>query len=155
MIRERFGPSFSGDVDFKELGPARTVEDLGGYVPSIKDSLPPGKEGAERRKERTLLRVEGIGNDLSLLLSDGSERKLAGLRFGEPPGAMGYLRKRVVGKYISIDGTADDGSCVIHLKNRIFVNGELVRAGLAAVDKEYDGPSSARLRRIAERAKEA
>jgi hypothetical protein len=151
IIMERFGPLFSGEVVFTDTGPYSKEADIDDYIPSLKDSSPPRPKKVETGAERILLRVDGVEEDLSLKLSDGRTMSLAGIRYTNRAMALDYLEKRVVGKHVTIDGTSQDGSCIVHLKNRIFVNGELIRSGSAVFDHTYIGPGASRLKRIQER----
>ncbi|MCU0798342.1 MAG: site-specific DNA-methyltransferase [Candidatus Thermoplasmatota archaeon] len=149
MVKDRFGPLFSSELVFTETGSSSKAADIDDYVPSIKDMSPPRPKKVGAGAGRTLLRVDGVDRDLNLILSDGSKRSLAGLRTFDTIGALTYLDERVKGKHVSIDGTDPNGRCIVHLKNRIFVNGELIRSGYAVPDPDYMGPSAARLKRIA------
>ncbi len=154
MIRERFGPLLSSDLVFIETGPSSKGTVIHDYTPSIKDSSPPRSKKVGTKAERTLLRVDGVDGNLSLKLSDGSSRALAGIKVTDRARAIDYLEKRVVGKHVTIDGTMYDGSCIVHLKNRIFVNGELLRSGSAILDPDYNGPSASRLKRLRDKAEQ-
>ncbi len=67
--------------------------------------------------------------------------------------ALRYLRKFVQGKEVTLK--EDDGITghLVFLKNMIFVNGELIKRGLARVI-EGDGPVIERLKRIEKRINE-
>jgi DNA modification methylase len=117
-----------------------------GYEPGIMNSPPPRRE-----HDSTLLeKVESIDDDLSLILGGGMRVKLGGIVINDSDGARKYLEDFISGKQVSIEIEDTTGMAGIFLRNRIFVNGELVKRGIADV---HDGDSRMlkRLRGIRER----
>jgi hypothetical protein len=78
--------------------------------------------------------VDG-GQDCSLALDTATRVHFLGLRIDDPAGAIACLRQRVVKKKVFLtDATPAEGPLVharVVLKNRISINAQLVKAGVA------------------------
>jgi len=145
LIRERFG---DGELEIMELKEQNLPEDRALYVPVISNAKPP--EAGD--PERTLFRVKDISGDASLILNDGRRITLGGIDIVDIPGALEYLNARVRGKEVSVEEAEGANGHLVFLRNRIYVNGELVKMGCASV-LEGSFPARKRLERIRDRAR--
>lgn len=130
VIKDKVGQRLfeTGGVSiFERPGGIRPVHDES-YRPSIQNMGP----GTARKVERELFKVLSVLPDLSLEISSGAVLSLGGIRITDPEGAKGYLEGRVSGKEISYMSETGGGTgALVYLKNRIFVNRNLVRSGFA------------------------
>jgi DNA modification methylase len=115
-----------------------------GYEPMVQDVRPARDvETSLARKER-LYRVTRILDPVTLELSGGLKARLAGVRVKDEEATLAYLRRYVSGKQVflrSDDSLGSEDGYVdarVYLKNRIFVNGYLVRSGLCSPDPAVD-----------------
>jgi hypothetical protein len=76
-----------------------------------------------------------VGPDCSLALDTGTRVHFLGLRIDDPAGAIAYLRQRVLKKKVFLADATPERGPVVHarvvLKNRISINAQLVKAGVA------------------------
>ncbi len=107
------------------------------YQPGIADCrpLPPGSGGRDRPP---LFAVRGITED-ALILDTGQRVRLLGLKITDPEAAMAYLASRVVGKKVFLTdelagAPGRESAAYVYLKNRIFVNAHMLKAGMARPD---------------------
>ncbi|MEA3559275.1 MAG: DNA methyltransferase, partial [Candidatus Thermoplasmatota archaeon] len=107
-----------------EAGPGKPT----GYEPGISDAEPVKDEVEKEGPE--LFRVRTITVDLDLVLGDGREIELMGIDILDRKKAGEYLEKRVKGKMVTL--VEEDGRYYVYLRNRIFVNKELIKNGSAA-----------------------
>jgi modification methylase len=122
-----------------------------GYQPGIPDAAPPSPTRATAAD--TLVRVRDIRDDGTLLLADGRAVRLLGVDITNRDEALTYLRRRVRGKEVLVRMDAgcsdpDDASsgagggadaeiaAFVYLKNRIFINTQLLSAGSATISGE-------------------
>lgn len=107
------------------------------YIPSIPDIKPVTDPGLFSSSLEKLSRVLNIIDDSTIVLDTGKTVRLAGIKVTNQEKAESYLRKYVKGKQVLLKGEntsnidRDVISAYIYLKNRIFVNKELVKRGLA------------------------
>jgi DNA modification methylase len=105
----------------------------GSYQPRIPD-LAPAAPAREPGPELHV--VQSANQDGTLLLDDGRCVAFLGVRITKPAETLAYLRQRVVGRRVILkEAPAETGSSRIaarvYLKNRIFVNAYLLKAGFA------------------------
>jgi len=126
-----------------------------GYTPSIKDARPLSRVPAGSASHRDELpgKVVAVKDGPILVLDDGSEAAFFGITVVDGPGAVEYLESFVRGKTVLLRKEGGEGSFMVHLRNRIFVNGELVKRGHAKAVRSGGSRASARLMRIEERAR--
>ena len=110
------------------------------YAPAIPD-LAPAVPAREAGPELHL--VKAAHEDGTLLLDDGRRVAFLGVRIARPTEALAYLRERVVGKRVMVreerpDTASSRVDAYVYLKNRIFVNSWLLRAGLAEADSAVE-----------------
>ena len=115
------------------------------YKPGIQDAMSiAGEEGSAPAKDETL-KVAGIEASGILTLNTGLKVKLRGVAIREDKldDALIYLKRfvqrhKVLLKYDKGQDTASGNpvSAYVYLKNRIFINMYLIKAGLARVEEE-------------------
>ena len=146
IMRNKLGlddalPQLTHDVRFVECPQKKISLKEVDYVPAIQDASPqvdPGK--LEFRGER-LYKVSEIISPETLVLSAGLRVKLLGVKVKKPEETLRYLKERVLGKEVSLsfeDGEQPGQGTVaayVHLKNKIFINAYLIKAGLAEPDR--------------------
>ena len=161
------GRGAAGDpVEYAEIRVPRRAADVAGaidYKPAIGDARPVGVGAARGRPAPAVpecRKVVEIVDARTLRLEDGSTVRLRGIGgmrgapAGRRPAAEAYLRRYVLGKVVflkSEQASRRAGRVVtayVYLKNRIFINGHLVRSGLAPLDRRS---ADARLTRYATR----
>jgi len=109
------------------------------YTPRIQDARPLAGAAPDRREQEPIYRVAGASSADTLRLECGTTVQLAGLKIERESEALDYLRNRVVGRQVYVrtvdgcplDSGSDHNLSWVYLKNRIFVNGHLVRSGMA------------------------
>lgn len=112
------------------------------YVPGIQDARP-AIAGRIPGAEEDLHKVIGITDERTLELEGGSKVTLLGITIVDKQGALEYLRQRVLGKrvIVKIDGDRKGpvgAAAYVYLKNRIFINTHLIKAGLALPEPGVD-----------------
>lgn len=114
------------------------------YLPGIMDAIwKKGRSGDEEAPE--MRRVNGVTEDARIILMDGSTIGFLGVEIDRDQldRAIGYLNKYIRGKDIIIKGDADSHNIensslfYVYLRNRIFVNRELIKMGIGKV-ADYD-----------------
>lgn len=120
------------------------------YLPTIKDASPriePRKFNFE--KNRTY-RVVEVLDGYTLLLNTGLRVKFLGVRILREEETINYLRQYVRTKEVNLDfdrNSVLDNNTVeayVYLKNRIFINAYLIKAGLAEADRSKDYKNKAK-----------
>jgi site-specific DNA-methyltransferase (adenine-specific) len=103
-------------------------------------------DGTERPTDTA--RVVSVPGPTRVLLDDGREIRLLGVSaMGEKAEeAQKFLERMAKGKRVRITDEVD-GSGYIYLTNRTFLNGQLVRKGLARADRTADHRHAARFLR--------
>lgn len=108
------------------------------YIPRIRDAKPPKDPDKHARRGPVLHRVTDIVDARTLKIESGQKVRLMGIRIGEKAEALRYLKQRVLRKEVSLDPEPDlrkrSVTAYVRLKNRIFVNAYLIKAGLASPD---------------------
>ena len=103
-------------------------------VPDLKPvEQPAGRDGARDAPE--LHKVVSVHPDCTLELDPGERVSFLGLRLLRPPEVLAYLEERILRRMVFLrDAAPGPGGTVaanLFLKNRISVNGHLVKSGLA------------------------
>ena len=114
------------------------------YVPGIQDAQPKMDPKDFDSEADALHRVAEIVSESTIRLNTGTEVRFLGVRVQKKEEALSYLRGYVLGKNVILkfDGGKAPGedtiSAYVYLKNRIFVNRYLIKAGLASADPSVD-----------------
>lgn len=120
------------------------------YIPGIQDAFPVRKTKRSRLDELYSGKVIQIRDNASLRLETGEQVQFLGVTIQKRQETLSYLRQYLLGKTVYLDIPQDSlpkGNFVeayVYLKNRIFINTFLIRAGLAR-------PDSRRKHRLAEK----
>jgi len=117
------------DIELPEIDYAPTIQ-------NIKPQIDPKKFNF--RKERTYKVIEIIDEE-TIKLDTGLKVKFLGLKVNKREEAIDYLRKYVLGKevFLKFDNREnkildqDTISAYVYLKNKIFINKYLIKAGIA------------------------
>jgi hypothetical protein len=107
------------------------------YIPAIQDAktlLEPGE-----LKRETLFKVVQIVSEDKIKLENGQIVKFLGVKIEKEKETIEYLIDKILGKQIIIKNNTEhiyDNiiSAYIYLKNKIFVNGYLIKSGLGIPD---------------------
>jgi endonuclease YncB( thermonuclease family) len=85
-----------------------------------------------------LLKVVQVIDEATLKLEDGRRVRFLGVKIDRREEARAYLARYLLGKNVFIrnGSLAGDGAVLgyVYLKNRIFVNGHLIKSGLGSPD---------------------
>jgi DNA modification methylase len=119
-----------------------------GYIPSIQDARPQADHGEFDFRKNDLPKVARIVDERTLRLSTGQEVSFLGLRITDRNGAREYLQRQVLGKKIILGydagvdaagaGTEKKIEAYVYLANKLFINGYLIKSGLAVPDMEIE-----------------
>ena len=116
------------------------------YSPRIKDAKPVVEPDKLKFDKDKLYKVRKVLEDGSLLLDTGLTVSFRGVKLADIKKVRDYLNKYILGKKVYLkfdkDYTAENRKveAYVYLKNRIFINAYLIKAGLAVADREgnYD-----------------
>ena len=114
------------------------------YIPRIKDAKPIIDPNKLKFGKNKFYKVVDILEDGRLKLDTGLIVKLRGIQIADIKSTVAYLNQYVLKKkvYLKFDkGYVANGSCVegyVYLKNKIFINAYLIKAGWAVTDKNLD-----------------
>ena len=109
------------------------------YHPAIKDAKPVADPGKVLERDKSMNKVVDILDGSTLKLENGMIIKLHGIEIMDEKASMIYLNEFVKGKKVYIkyekDETPSHGitPAYVFLKNRIFINKELVRNKMASL----------------------
>jgi DNA modification methylase len=125
-------------------GAERVIKDtLAGYSTRIQDSQATPGQATLPNKLENVHKVLDIRDEKTLLLDNGKLVCFLGVNIDNKTETQKYLRDYVLGKAIilkdiqEIDGNGMP-SCYIYLKNKIFINAYLIKAGLASPDYQVE-----------------
>jgi DNA modification methylase len=108
------------------------------YTPAIRDVAALSKAQFKRAKTSNLHKVTKIIDEQTIGLDNGHKVKFLGVRVNRHNEALEYLQTRILGKQVLLkeDGNNDreKNSAYVYLKNMIFINTYLIKAGLASPD---------------------
>ncbi|MDI6852525.1 MAG: site-specific DNA-methyltransferase [Deltaproteobacteria bacterium] len=111
-----------------------------GYTPRLPDAAPVNPAGASDNHDRELHRVVGIIDEQTIRLADGQQVQFLGVKIAKPEETLKYLQARILGKSVfikkavPIDGGDSLVAAQVCLKNKINVNGYLLKSGLAVAE---------------------
>lgn len=113
------------------------------YNPRVQDAHPLKEPGDTAWKGKETFKVTEIVDATTIRLDDGRTIRFLGVTAregGKRREALDYLRKRVLGKQVILkfDANHPPSLAYVYLKNRIFINAHLIKAGLAASDDTID-----------------
>jgi len=134
LVRERLS-EYRDIIDIvKNRRPGNVPHDAK-YVPRIQDAAVPPDEGREGERPE-LPRVVQIIDEGTLLLDDGRVARLGGVDVRRKAETRRYLQRYVLGKPVRLKevrtSRGGDIKARVYLKNGIFINGYLVKTGLAS-----------------------
>jgi hypothetical protein len=144
IIREKL--TGSKNLEIMELTDQMIIPEELEYEPRIQNASPPMMD----EEDLELFRVKDIEKDLSLFLDNGQKVTLAGLDIRDMDGCRKYLLDHVKGKQISIEDQGIGLGHLVFLKNKIYINGEVLKLGYADLISD-DFPGKKRLLKINER----
>lgn len=130
----RQGDKFS--LEIKHRTEPVELEDID-YIPSIEDITPIIDPGKFKSNGDEFPRVREIVNGSIIELETGETVRLKGVKLTDSKGAESYLTEYIKGKKVFLRDRHSQSageavvSAYVYLKNRIFVNRELVRRGFA------------------------
>ncbi|MCM8809987.1 MAG: site-specific DNA-methyltransferase, partial [Candidatus Omnitrophica bacterium] len=118
------------------------IEDVTDYVPNIKDEKPKIEPKMFRFKEEKLYTVKKILDEKTIELDTGLKAMLLGIKIIKKDEAKQYLEKFVKGKevFLKFDLSNyklenDIVPAYIFLKNKIFINKEMLKQGMAVLQE--------------------
>jgi len=111
------------------------------YIPRIKDAKPIIDPNKFNFKNSRTYRVIGIINERTIKLNTGLIVKILGVKINDKERAIRYLKDYILRRDVFLrfdNGSVIDENTVeayVYLKNKIFVNSYLIKAGIAVADK--------------------
>jgi DNA modification methylase len=108
------------------------------YMPSIQNARPAGP--ARRRPPEALHKVTAVTGENTIRIGRSRRVRFLGVKITDAAKARDYLRRYVLGKevFLRFDGdkprASGEVAAYVYLKNRIFINAHLIRAGLGIPD---------------------
>ncbi|CUU07747.1 DNA modification methylase [Candidatus Kryptobacter tengchongensis] len=117
------------------------IENVVDYIPNIKDAKPQINSELFRFKRERLYRVRKVLDECTIELDTGLIVKLLGIKVIKKSEAKIYLEKFVKGKQIflkfdpSYKPEKDVVPAYVFLKNKIFINKEMLKQGIADVQE--------------------
>jgi DNA modification methylase len=112
------------------------------YTPPIRDAAARRGAPAPPADATHLFKVTQIIDERTIALDNVIHVRFLGVRIDQKAETLDYLQKRILGKHVLIkdDRRLDNGdmSAYLYLKNRIFINAHLIKAGLGSPDLSID-----------------
>ena len=130
------------DVRFYKRDVSVVLEKID-YKPGIKDAKPV-TDGITPKSTRELHRVIRVIDEKTVMLENGLKLGLLGIRVVDKAGAMDYLNDRLLKKQVffkpdpAFPVRDNQVAAYVYMKNKIFVNAYMIKAGLAIVDDTAD-----------------
>uniref|UniRef100_A0A7V4G7E3 Methyltransferase n=1 Tax=Desulfobacca acetoxidans TaxID=60893 RepID=A0A7V4G7E3_9BACT len=126
--------------------PARAVADPAhlDYLPRITDASSQPEAPARKTAPPRLHKVVKIIDERTLMLEDGRHISFLGVDIRNKEAILGYLQKFILGKSVMIrypDNQChpiNNSAAYIYLKNKLFINSYLLKAGYATPDKNIE-----------------
>lgn len=151
LLREKLGlesprliPELGAEVTIEPRAVSAPIGDDVPYIPAIQDAAPQTDPQAYRERMPTLHRVVALGAEHTLVLDNGVWVRLLGVRVRDPEAVRRYLETSIVGKEVFL--RFDDAhpftvegrhvAAYVYLKNKIFVNAYVIRAGWAVAEED-------------------
>ncbi|MCX8179363.1 MAG: DNA methyltransferase [Candidatus Aenigmarchaeota archaeon] len=119
------------------------IENVIDYIPNIKDAKPQTSPRLFRFKHERLYTVKKVLDDCIIELDTGLIVKLLGIKVIKKNEAKNYLEKFVKGKkvFLKFDPSYKPEKNIVpayvFLKNKIFINKEMLRQGIADVQEGH------------------
>ena len=108
------------------------------YTPAIRNAVARQEAPGRRVIPADLHKVTRIIDETSIELDTGLNVRFLGVQVDKKAETIDYLRSRILGKNVLVknDQAMDNGkiSAYVYLKNKIFVNAYLIKAGLGSPD---------------------
>jgi len=147
-IKEKLGLNqnllpFTNNIQVIKKDKEETFEQID-YVPRIKDAKPLVNPDKFNFKNERLYRVIDVIDENTIKLNTGLIVKILGVKISDKERAVRYLKDYVLRKEVLLkfdNGSVVDRNTVeayIYLKNKIFINSYLIKAGIATADKSKD-----------------
>ena len=144
VIKEKLGIKqglfqFSQNIEIIKREVSLEIEEVG-YTPRIKDAKPQIDPKKFNFKNHKLYKVIDVIDEQTLRLNTGLKVKFLGVKIINKEETLKYLQNRILKKevYLKLDnGAVLDENTVnayVYLKNKLFVNAYLIKAGLAVPD---------------------
>jgi DNA modification methylase len=124
--------------DIHIIKPNKRIEELPeiDYTPAIRDAAAVQEAPGRRVNPADLHKVTRIIDENTIEIDAGLNVRFQGVRIDKPAETIDYLRSRILGKNVLIkDDQIIDTTNIqayVYLKNKIFVNAHLIKAGLGS-----------------------
>jgi DNA modification methylase len=122
------------------IKPNKKIEELPeiDYTPAIRDAVASPEAPGQKVDPAGLHKVTKIIDADTIELDTGLNVRFLGVQVNQKAETMAYLRRRIMGKKVIIknEQVMDHNlvSAYVYLKNRIFVNGHLIKVGFGSPD---------------------
>lgn len=148
VIKEKLGLNrgllvFSNNIQIIKRAKKIEIEEID-YKPKIKDARPIIDPNKLNFKNNRVYKVIDIIDERTIKLNTGLIVKMLGVKISDKERAIRYLMDYILKKDVFLkfdNGTIVDKDTVeayVYLKNRIFVNSYLIKAGMAVADRSKD-----------------
>lgn len=148
VIKEKLGLNrgllvFSNNIQIIKRAKKIEIEEID-YKPKIKDARPIIDPNKFNFKNNRAYKVIDIIDERTIKLNTGLIVKILGVKISDKERAIRYLMDYILKKDVFLkfdNGTIVDKDTVeayVYLKNRIFVNSYLIKAGMAIADRSKD-----------------
>jgi len=148
VIKEKLGLNrgllvFSNNIQIIKRAKKIEIEEID-YKPKIKDARPIIDPNKFNFKNNRAYKVIDIIDERTIKLNTGLIVKILGVKISDKERAIRYLMDYILKKDVFLkfdNGTIVDKDTVeayVYLKNRIFVNSYLIKAGMAVADRSKD-----------------
>ena len=148
VIKEKLGLNrgllvFSNNIQIIKRAKKIEIEEID-YKPKIKDARPIIDPNKLNFKNNRAYKVIDIIDERTIKLNTGLIVKILGVKISDKERAIRYLMDYILKKDVFLkfdNGTIVDKDTVeayVYLKNRIFVNSYLIKAGMAVADRSKD-----------------
>ena len=117
-----------------------------GYHPSIQDARPQVDEEEGNNKRDAIYKVTQIVDAETIRLDNGQTVGFLGVKIEKKAEALNYLQTKLLGKKIILrdenradpenEGNNKKIAAYVYLRNKLFINGYLIKSGLALPDRQ-------------------
>jgi len=113
------------------------------YSPMIQNAKPKISPEKFNFRGKRLYRVVEVVNEDTIKLNTGLKVKFLGVKVNKNEEALNYLKKYILGKEIFLklenNKVIDENTIManVYLKNKIFINGYLIKSGIASPERKY------------------